>query len=162
MSIKDKTGFKPGIMQQAIDISISNVACGCGPFGAVIAQGDKIISATGNTVTRDNDPTAHAEINAIRLASKKLGTFDLSSCQLYSSCEPCPMCLSAAYWARIPVIYYSADRDQAAAAGFLDAELYRQISLAPGQGRITMVHCPNSTAQHAFESWSRAADIAKY
>lgn len=117
-------------MQEAITLASNNASSlGGGPFGAVVVKDGEIISSSGNTVTPDNDPTAHAEVNAIRMACKKLKTFDLSGCTLYTSCEPCPMCLSAAYWAKLDKIYYAADRHDAANAGFSDAFIYDQFAL---------------------------------
>ena len=98
---------KEQFMLKAIDLSKKSVENGGGPFGAVIVKDGKIIAEASNSVTKDNDPTAHAEINAIRLAAKKIGTFDLSGCEIYTSCEPCPMCLGAIYWARLDKIYFA-------------------------------------------------------
>src|SRR5574344_2649756 len=114
----------------AIQMATDNVANGNGgPFGAVVAKEGKIIARATNTVTTSNDPTAHAEVNAIREACRVLGTFDLSGCEIYSSCEPCPMCLSAIYWARIDKIYYSANCIDAAQAGFDDSFIYKEMTL---------------------------------
>lgn len=121
---------KLSFMKEALELASKNASSlGGGPFGAVVVKDGVIISSSGNTVTPDNDPTAHAEVNAIRLACKKLKTFDLTGCTLYTSCEPCPMCLSAAYWAKIDKIYYAANRHDAANAGFSDAFIYDQFSL---------------------------------
>ena len=106
-----------------------------GPFGAVIVKDGKVVAEASNTVTVDNDPTAHAEVNAIRKACAALGTFDLSGCELYTSCEPCPMCLAACYWAHIDRVYYAADREDAAAAGFDDSDIYREVALPSTYGR---------------------------
>lgn len=117
-------------MKEAISLAEKNAgSMGGGPFGAVIVKDGKVIASASNSVTVDNDPTAHAEVNAIRAAAKILGSFDLSGCVLYTSCEPCPMCLSAAYWAHIDKIFYAADRSDAAKAGFDDDFIYREISL---------------------------------
>ncbi len=134
-------------MREAIELARENIKKGGGPFAAIIVKDGKEIARTGNTVTLSNDPTAHAEVNAIREACRKLGTFNLSGCEIYSSCEPCPMCLSAIYWAGISKIYMSASRFDAAEAGFDDQFLYdeivkpcpeRQIPvkvLVPGEGK---------------------------
>jgi len=107
-------------LEKAIEISRISIEKGGGPFGACIVRDNEIISLQHNTVTIDNDPTAHAEINAIRSAARKLGKFDLSECVIYSSTEPCPMCLSAIYWARIPIVYYATTRKDAEQIGFSD------------------------------------------
>lgn len=117
-------------MLDAIALAAKNARSSTGgPFGAIVVKGGEIISTAVNTVTTDKDPTAHAEVNAIRAACRKLGTFDLTGCTLYSSCEPCPMCLSAAYWAHIEKIYFATDRKAAEKAGFSDAFIYDQLGL---------------------------------
>lgn len=117
--------MKNEFMQLAIDIALESVRdLDGGPFGAVIIKDGEIIAKTSNSVTKTNDPTAHAEINAIRKACQELNTFDLSGCEIYSSCEPCPMCLSAIYWARIDRLYYAADRYDAKRIGFDDLYIY--------------------------------------
>ena len=118
----------PEFLRRAISLATANVLEGNGgPFGAVIARDGRIIGEGANSVTATNDPTAHGEVNAIRAAARALGTFDLSGCELYTSCEPCPMCLAAAYWARISAIYYGASAADAAKAGFDDAFLYGEM-----------------------------------
>ena len=112
---------KKQFMREAIALSKQSIANGGGPFGAVIVKDGKIIAKASNSVTNDNDPTAHAEVNAIRLATKKLNTFDLSGCSIYSSCEPCPMCLGAIYWALLDALYFANTRDDAKAIGFDDS-----------------------------------------
>ena len=119
------------IMQRAIDLASESVKKGGGPFGAVVVKDGKVIAESANSVTPDNDPTAHAEVNAIRLACKKLGTFMLDGCEIYASCEPCPMCLGAIYWAHIKTIYYAGTRSDAAKAGFDDDFIYREINIDP-------------------------------
>jgi guanine deaminase len=115
-------------LRRAIALATQNVVSGKGgPFGAVIVRGDKIIGEGANSVTSTNDPTAHGEVNAIRAAAKALGTFTLAGCELYTSCEPCPMCLAAAYWARLDAVYYGASAADAARAGFDDAFLYEEL-----------------------------------
>lgn len=118
----------PEFLRRAIALASENVLSGAGgPFGAVIVHGGRIVAEAVNTVTACNDPTAHAEVNAIRAASRALGTFSLAGSELYTSCEPCPMCLAAAHWARMDAIYYGASSTDAARAGFDDAVLYREL-----------------------------------
>ena len=117
------------LMREAIRLSIENVANGGGPFGAVIARGGEIIATGVNRVTASNDPTAHAEVSAIRRAARVLGTFNLSGCEIFTSCEPCPMCLGAIYWARLDRIYYANTKADAAAAGFDDSFIYDELAL---------------------------------
>jgi tRNA(Arg) A34 adenosine deaminase TadA len=123
-----QTSPNPEFLRRAIALATENVASGAGgPFGAVIVRDGRIVGEGVNTVTTANDPTAHGEVNAIRAAAKALGTFTLAGCQLYTSCEPCPMCLAAAYWARIDAIYYGASATDAARAGFDDTFIYQEI-----------------------------------
>lgn len=141
-------------MRAAVDLALSNASSlGGGPFGAVIERGGEIISACNNTVTPDNDPTAHAEVNAIREACRKLGTFNLSGCTLYTSCEPCPMCLSAAYWARVDRIYYAAGREDAAKAGFSDAFIYDELTLPLKERSIPIERIMEQEGNEPFERW---------
>ena len=115
------------LMRKAIQLSIDNIDRGGGPFGAIIVKQGKIISEAANSVTNDNDPTAHAEVNAIRLASKRLKTFDLSDCEIYTSCEPCPMCLGAIYWSGIKTVYYGNNKFDAAEINFDDKFIYDEL-----------------------------------
>ncbi len=141
-------------MQQAIELASKNATSqGGGPFGAVVVKDGKIISSSGNSVTPDKDPTAHAEVNAIRIACKELDTFDLSGCTLYTSCEPCPMCLSAAYWAKIDKIYYAADRHDAAKAGFSDAFIYDQFALPLDERAIPIKRVLEDKGLDPFNLW---------
>ena len=143
-------------MKKAIEIASGNASTqGGGPFGAVIVKDGKVVSAAGNTVTPDNDPTAHAEVNAIRNACKELKTFDLSGCVLYTSCEPCPMCLSASYWARIEKIYFAAGRDDAAKAGFSDAFIYDQFDLPVNERSLPAERIMEEEGLQPFELWLR-------
>ena len=121
-------------MRKAIELSVENVKNGGGPFGAVIVKGDEIVATGVNRVTAHNDPTAHAEVSAIREACRRLGTFDLSGCEIYTSCEPCPMCLGAIYWAHLDKIYYGNNKDDAADIGFDDSFIYEELAL-PRQNR---------------------------
>ena len=125
-----------------------------GPFGAVIVKDGKVVAEASNTVTVDNDPTAHAEVNAIRKACAALGTFDLSGCELYTSCEPCPMCLAACYWAHIDRVYYAADREDAAAAGFDDSDIYREVALPVDGRKIPFVHIMEKEGLRPFMLWA--------
>ena len=149
-------------LKQAIEISSTNIKKGGGPFGAVIVKNGEIIAATGNSVTNTNDPTAHAEINAIRLASKKLNTFDLSGCEIYSSCEPCPMCLGAIYWARIDELYFAASKIDAKHAGFDDEFIYKEINLAFEKRSLKTVQLLQDDARIVFETWIDMENKTKY
>ena len=130
---------KQDFMRRAIALSEESVRRGGGPFGAVIVRGDEVVAEASNSVTIDNDPTAHAEVNCIRQAAKRLGTFDLSGCDIYTSCEPCPMCLGAIYWAHLGRIYYANDRKDAAQIGFDDDFIYNEIAVAPAYRQKQML-----------------------
>jgi tRNA(Arg) A34 adenosine deaminase TadA len=149
-------------MQSAINEAITNIDKGGGPFGALIVKDEKIISLCGNRVTLNNDPTAHAEVLAIREAAKILGRWDLSDCELYTSCEPCPMCLGAVYWAHIPVIYYGATRIDAKNAGFDDTFIYDEIALLPEKRKIKMQNILREKAVEGFEKWINFPGKARY
>ncbi|MDD3667622.1 MAG: nucleoside deaminase [Bacteroidales bacterium] len=150
-------------LQLAIDTALDNIKSNNGgPFGAVIVKDGMLIAKSPNTVTSSNDPTAHAEINAIRLACKELKTFDLSGCEIYSSCEPCPMCLSAIYWARISKVYYAADRFNAQKAGFDDSFIYNEISLSEKERSIYMENAMHKEGQMPFELWQETENKTKY
>ncbi|WP_430815611.1 nucleoside deaminase [Carboxylicivirga sp. RSCT41] len=140
-------------MREAIRLSCENVENGGGPFGAVIVKDDKIIATGVNSVTRDNDPTAHAEINAIRKASSLLGDFNLSDCVIFSSCEPCPMCLAAIYWARIPRICYGNSKQDAARINFDDAFFYDELMRLPDQRMVETSQLLSDEAGKAFDLW---------
>ena len=150
-------------MKMAIDLSKSNVekAMG-GPFGAVIVKDGKVIAKSANKVTATNDPTAHAEIAAIRLASKKLNSFDLSDCIIYTSCEPCPMCLGAIYWSRISKIYYACTKHDAAEAGFDDKFIYDELSLPVEKRVLPIENILRHEAIDAFKAWQKAELKIKY
>ena len=150
------------LIGRAIRLSVENVAQGGGPFGAVVARGGEIVAEGVNRVTALNDPTAHAEVQAIRLAAQRLGRFDLSDCELYASCEPCPMCLGAIYWARLSRLYYAATQHDAAAAGFDDALLYRELALAPSLRRLPTASLSREEALEAFRRWREQADRIDY
>jgi guanine deaminase len=133
-----------------------------GPFGAVVVSGGQIVSRGWNQVLLTCDPTAHAEIVAIREASRRLGRFHLEECELYASCEPCPMCLAAAYWARIPAIYYACTSADAAAAGFQDAALYRELAHPAGDRRIRLVRGRSPASEAAMAAWRARPDRTSY
>lgn len=149
-------------LQSAVKLSIDNIANGGGPFGAVIVHNGEVIACAGNSVTKDCDPTAHAEVNAIRMAGKKLKTHDLSGCELYSSCEPCPMCLSAIYWSGIKTVYYANSRIDAENAGFSDALIYNELSLPDTHKKINLSKIINADAIKAFQIWSKSDKAIKY
>ena len=145
-------------MRRAIGLSIENVRQGRGgPFGAVVVQGDRIIAEGTNLVTSTNDPTAHAEIVAIRAACAALGSFQLTGCEIYTSCEPCPMCLGAIYWARPAKIYFGGTHKDAAAAGFDDSFIYRQTRMKVAERAIPMLQLLGDEALAGFREWKRSA-----
>jgi guanine deaminase len=133
-----------------------------GPFGCVVVRRGEVIARGNNQVTSTNDPTAHAEITAIREACRKLKTFQLDDCELYTSCEPCPMCLAAVYWARIPKLFYANTRADAAAIGFDDDFIYQQIPLAPEKRTLAMQTLLRDEAQAAFREWHAKPDKVRY
>ena len=153
---------KHKFMQHAIQLSIDSVENKGGPFGAVIVKDNKIIAATSNSVTQTNDPTAHAEINAIRKACSELKTFDLSDCEIYTSCEPCPMCLGAIYWARISKIYYGNTKNDAAKIGFNDSFIYEEIALSITERQVKTEQLLRKDALKAFQLWSKKEDKKDY
>ncbi|MBL7963769.1 MAG: nucleoside deaminase [Flavobacteriales bacterium] len=133
-----------------------------GPFGCVIVKDDEIIGSGNNRVTSSNDPTAHAEVVAIREACRALGSFQLDGCTLYTSCEPCPMCLGAIYWARPDRVVYAGARQDAAAAGFDDQLIYNELPLPPAERRLPMEQALRQEACAVFEAWGRKADKTAY
>ena len=149
-------------MQKAIELSIESINSGGGPFGSVIVKGDKIISEGMNRVTVNNDPTAHGEITAIRQACKKLNTFDLNGYELYTNCEPCPMCLSAIYWSHINKVYYANTRDDAHKIDFLDPIIYTELQKSNEEKKIQMVQMMRADGLKAFEIWDKKVDKIKY
>ncbi|NDV77538.1 nucleoside deaminase [Dysgonomonas sp. 511] len=157
-----KEGIDIRFMKRAISLAKKGVVSGGGPFGAVIVKDGEIIAQAYNRVTLDNDPTAHAEVSAIRKACKKLKTFDLSGCEIYTSCEPCPMCLSAIYWAHIGKIYYACTKEDAKAVDFDDSFIYEQIDLKPENRSIPAVHLLRSQALEAFRMWEEKDDKTEY
>jgi tRNA(Arg) A34 adenosine deaminase TadA len=149
-------------LTKAIEKAMENIKNGGGPFGAVIVKEGEIIATCGNSVTIDNDPTAHAEVNCIREACKVLNTFDLSDCVIYSSCEPCPMCLSAIYWARIQHIYYAATRKDAALAGFDDQHIYDEIPLKEEDRSLPIEKLTHTLSALPFDKWRNKEDKTEY
>ncbi|MDB6130591.1 MAG: guaD [Verrucomicrobiales bacterium] len=149
-------------MLRALELAVDNVSRGGGPFGAVIVRNGLIISEGVNNVTSSFDPTAHAEIVAIRLACQKLHSFHLPNCTLYTTCEPCPMCLAASYWARIDHIYYGASRDDAAAAGFDDRFLYQELRLEIADRKLSMTPLLKERAQEPFKAWAVSPNKIPY
>ena len=149
-------------MKRAIELSVESVNKGGGPFGSIVVKDNKIIAEGSNKVTPTNDPTAHGEIVAIREACKKLNTFTLSGCELYSSCEPCPMCLSAIYWARIEKIYYANTREDARKIDFDDSLIYTELQKSIDKRKISMIQILRNEALKAFELWDAKKDKVKY
>lgn len=150
-------------MGRAIQLSIENVhSGGGGPFGAVIVRNNEIVAEAVNQVTSSNDPTAHAEILAIRQACAKLGMFELKGCELYTSCEPCPMCLGAIYWARLSCIYYANTHEDAATIGFDDSFIYSELQLPHAQRRIPTIQLMREEALAGFQAWARKPDKIRY
>ena len=156
--MEDKKKF----MAKAIELSINSANTVGGPFGSVIVKDNKIISEGSNQVTSSNDPTAHGEVVAIREACKKLNTFDLSGCEIYTSCEPCPMCLSAIYWSRLDKIYYANTREDAKNIDFDDSFIYLEIPKKISDRKINMSQMLRDDALKAFEIWSKKTDKIKY
>ena len=153
---------KEELMQRAIELSINSVRNGGGPFGAVIAHEGEIIAEGSNGVTIYNDPTAHAEVTAIRKACEKLGTFDLTGCEIYTSCEPCPMCLGAIYWAHLDKIYYANDRKDAADIGFDDDFIYQEIEVKPQYRKKPSEILMREEGLEAFRIWNKKTDKIEY
>ena len=154
--------MKNKFMQRAIELSIESINSGGGPFGSVIAKDDKIISEGMNRVTVNNDPTAHGEITAIRQACKKLNTFDLNGYELYTNCEPCPMCFSAIYWSHIDKVYYANTKDDAHKIDFLDPIIYTELQKSNEEKKIQMVQMMRAEGLKAFEIWDKKIDKIKY
>ena len=154
--------MKNEFMKRAIELSIESVNKGGGPFGCVIVKDEKIVSEGSNKVTSSKDPTAHGEIVAIREACKKVNNFSLSGFELYSSCEPCPMCLSAIYWARIDKIYYANTRKDAKKIDFDDSLIYSEFQKSIDKRKIPMAQMMRDEALKAFELWEKKTDKVKY
>jgi tRNA(Arg) A34 adenosine deaminase TadA len=159
------TSAQPGpadFMREAIAVSRAGLREGCGPFGAVIVRGGEIIARGCNRVTATCDPTAHAEVVVIREAARRLGNFSLAGCEIYSTCEPCPMCLAAIYWARLDRLYFANTRVDAAAAGFDDDAIYQQIPLPISERSIRTETLLGDEAWAVFEEWNAKPDKIPY
>jgi tRNA(Arg) A34 adenosine deaminase TadA len=153
----------PEFLRRAISLATENVVTGRGgPFAAVIVRDGKIVGEGVNTVTTSHDPTAHGEVNAIRAATGALGTFTLAGCELYTSCEPCPMCLAAAYWARIDAIYYGASAADAARAGFDDAFLYQEMRKKQSERTLPSTQLIGDEAWASFAAWLASPNKIEY
>ena len=150
------------LMQRAIDLAVENVRNGGGPFGAVIARGGEIVAEGVNRVTSQHDPTAHAEVQAIRKACSELNTFDLTGLDIYASCEPCPMCLGASYWAHLDHLYFAGTKDDAARIGFDDAFIYKELPLPIHERKLPTEAMMNAEAQAPFVAWQEKDDKVEY
>ena len=150
------------LMRRAIELSKQSVRNGGGPFGAVIARNGEIVAEGSNCVTIDCDPTAHAEVSTIRKACKELGTYNLSGCEIYTSCEPCPMCFGAIYWAHLDKIYMGNDRKDAAKIGFDDDFIYQEIALGAEQRKKPSEVLLREEALEAFRMWDEKEDKTEY
>lgn len=149
-------------MLRAIQLSIDNIDKGGGPFGAVIVKEGEIVAESANSVTQDNDPTAHAEVNAIRAAGKKLGSFDLSGCEIYSSCEPCPMCLGAIYWAKLDKLYFGNTKSDADKIGFSDEFIYNEFEKNTTERELKTEQIMRDEAIAAFKKWEQSENKTEY
>jgi tRNA(Arg) A34 adenosine deaminase TadA len=153
----------PEFLRRAFALATENVVAGRGgPFAAVVVRVGRIVGEGVNSVTASNDPTAHAEINAIRAAAKQLGTFTLAGCELYTSCEPCPMCMAAAYWARLDGVYYGASAADAARAGFDDAYLYEELRKDTSQRKLRATQLLRDEAWASFAAWIASPNKIEY
>jgi tRNA(Arg) A34 adenosine deaminase TadA len=153
----------PEFLRRAIALATENVTSGRGgPFGAVIVRDGKIVGEGANSVTATNDPTAHGEVNAIRAAAKALGTFTLAGCALYTSCEPCPMCMAAAYWSRLDAVYYGASSADAARAGFDDAFLYGEMRKDAAERKLLAAQLLGEEAWASFAAWLASSNKIEY
>ena len=149
-------------MQEAINAAFEGMRQKGGPFGAVVVKNGKIVGKGSNCVTETNDPTAHAEIVAIRDACKNLGSFQLEGCEIYTSCEPCPMCLGAIYWARPDKVFYACDKDDAADSGFDDAFIYKELELPASERKVPFVQMSREEALSVFAEWNEKEDKTEY
>lgn len=149
-------------MEMAADIAEKNIDRGGGPFGAVIVRNGEVVATGANTVTLANDPTAHAEVNAIREACRQLGTFSLKDCVVYSSCEPCPMCLSALYWAGVKRIYFGNTKEDADAINFSDGFIYRELEKPRVDRVLPCIHVESEKNIRAFQKWAAKKDKIEY
>jgi guanine deaminase len=150
-------------MREAIERAVENVRSGRGgPFGAIVVKDGRVIATGANSVTASNDPTAHAEVNAIREACRALGTFQLAGCEIYTSCEPCPMCLGAIYWARPDRVYYAATAGDAAEAGFDDSFIYGELKCAHRERKIPFEPMMREAGLEPFREWAQKAGRIRY
>jgi guanine deaminase len=150
-------------MQEAIRRAVENVRSGRGgPFGAIVVKDGRVIATGANSVTSSNDPTAHAEVTAIREACRALGTFQLAGCEIYTSCEPCPMCLGAIYWARPDRVYFAATASDAAEAGFDDSFIYNELKRPHGERRIPFEPMMRKAGLEPFREWTKKTDRVRY
>jgi guanine deaminase len=149
-------------MRRAIALAIENVRSGGGPFGALVVKDGRVVAEGANRVTAENDPTAHAEVVAIREACRALGSFQLSECDIYTSCEPCPMCLGAIYWARLAHVFYGGTAADAAAAGFDDAFIYAELKRPQGARRIPMAQILGEESVAVFSAWNNLEKKTRY
>lgn len=152
----------PALMRQAIALALESVRAGGGPFGALVVRDGRVLGRGANRVTPDNDPTAHAEVVAIRAACAAAGSFSLDGAELYTSCEPCPMCLGAIWWARIACVHYAGTRADAAAAGFDDAALYEEVARPLAARRLPLLPLLRDESLAAFAAWGARADRVRY
>jgi guanine deaminase len=150
------------LLQHALRIAENGIDTGHGPFGAVISKNGKIIAEANNAVVLSNDPTAHAEVLAIREASSVLKTHDLSDCVLYSSCEPCPMCLGAIYWSGIKKVVYASDRNDAAKSGFSDSLIYDELATDPSERKIRLIKISDAGGERVFNKWDNFVNRIPY
>ena len=163
MSMNNQSFLHNQFMQMAIDLAEKNVLESIGgPFGAVVVKDGKVIAKSGNLVTVTNDPTAHAEVSAIRLACTEFNNFDLTGCVIYTSCEPCPMCLSAIYWSRIHTIYYANTKNDAANIGFDDQFIYEELEKPMAERSLPLVQLMRNEAQQAFKLWQQSPMSENY
>ena len=165
MSVSDAENdetTKRKFMREAIRLSVENIDENGGPFGAVIVKDGEIIATGTNRVVPECDPTAHAEVTAIRNAAERLGSFDLSGCEIYTSCEPCPMCLGAIYWARIDKMYYGNDKEDAKRIGFDDSLIYSEIALDMSRRSLSSERMLHEEALVAFGKWTAKEDKTEY
>ncbi|MCR5014470.1 MAG: nucleoside deaminase [Bacteroidales bacterium] len=160
--MKKITDNDKAFMREAIRLADESVHHGGGPFGAVIVKDGEIIAKSSNSVTIDNDPTAHAEINTIRQACRKLGTFDLTGCSIYTSCEPCPMCLGAIYWSHLSAVYYGNDRKDAAEIEFADDFIYMELDKPLKKRLIPFIPLLKGEAKRSFRLWKKKDDKSTY
>lgn len=149
-------------MREAVELSADNIKKRGGPFGAIIVKGGVVVGRGVNRVTASCDPTSHAEVNAIRDAARNLRTFNLRGCEIYTSCEPCPMCLGAIYWARLDKVYYANSQADAADIGFDDSFIYKEFALPSGQRRLAMERLRSEEAAKVFDAWRKIDDKITY